>query len=198
MNKSAINQFWTWFKENSEKIAKYDKEADIPKIIDHRVQDLGGFEWEIGPGTEKEFAFVLSPGRDFQKLTLTKLIVDLAPTLAKWEFYHARPPKRSEPVVKLPVGSRNPKVFNGMNWKYVMIEYPDRKIDLVIKLPKSDIQHPNVYEAAEVIVESVIGEEYFIKIINEIELVEEFDSQFKNHESNMIFLRDHLGSVSLL
>ena len=84
----VIGAFWEWFAIYAPKLAANDPE--IVKEVDRRVSLLGEITWKIEPGESDRLAFILSAGES-ERISVTRRIVELAPTIAGWEFASTEP-----------------------------------------------------------------------------------------------------------
>jgi Cysteine-rich CPCC len=84
----VIGAFWDWFAIYASKLAANDPE--ILKVLDERVSLLGEITWTIERGEGERVGLVLSPGES-QRIAVTRRIIELAPTIAAWDFSSTEP-----------------------------------------------------------------------------------------------------------
>jgi hypothetical protein len=84
----VIGAFWDWFEIYASKLATNDLE--IVKVLDERVSLLGEITWTIERGESERLGFVLSPGKS-ERISVTRRIIELAPTIPGWDFTSTEP-----------------------------------------------------------------------------------------------------------
>jgi hypothetical protein len=84
-NDASINEFWQWFEAHSDEFITLIETGDfvaIDAMLKPRVRRLvPRANWEIGPGSNREWAFVLSPNASRERLQLTSQVISQAPEL---------------------------------------------------------------------------------------------------------------------
>ena len=105
----------------------YDRE-----VLDHFDRTVCDWDlvWEIGPGLKKENSLTISPNGDKDLLRKAKDIIDRAPNLDNWEFYYSKQPKENwHKAVLVDMALE----IDALNWKYVLLQYEDDKIEIILK-----------------------------------------------------------------
>ena len=85
MNKASIlekkiDQFWSWFVQMEGPIRSFFTEEEpvnkdlIIESMNNRVLDFGMFTWEIGPGMNQPYYFLISPNGDKERLQISRQI----------------------------------------------------------------------------------------------------------------------------
>jgi hypothetical protein len=142
--------------------------------LDERLQRLGDFAWEIGPGESQPNALVISPSGDYETLRTTRAIVSVAPAVSGWQFYPAKPARDWDYAFRLH-GERATYNFDAKNWRYILAAHPDGTYDIDITSPELvDVPESTRQEALETVVEGAIGEELRIGYVGEIRCVPSF------------------------
>ena len=105
----------------------YDRE-----VLDHFDRTVCDWDlvWEIGPGLKKENSLTISPNGDKDLLRKAKDIIDRAPNLDNWEFYYSKQPKENwHKAVLVDMALE----IDALHWKYVLLQYEDDKIEIILK-----------------------------------------------------------------
>jgi hypothetical protein len=192
VDKTKVTEFWNWFKENESKLNSDKITADLIKLLDEKISSIGFENWEIREGFEKDNMLVISPGGDVNLLVDTKYIVALSPELNDWEFYHYKPAKSWD--YKFSIEDFDAKrMLDASDWEYVLLKFPDGTYDIIIKADTLKVL-PEKYHmiAADIVLESIIGEELSLKLIKDIDFVEEFPNEYSSQNSSIKSLKNHL------
>src|SRR5215475_7133011 len=126
---SQIDDFWKWFIRESKNFNSTSSNSKFLSTIDSTISSWG-LGWEVGPGFEKEDSFTISPNGTQSLVELTNRIIERAPVLEKWEFYSWKQAKDNWNSIRIFNGMYE---FNANDWKYVLLKYPDDKIEILIK-----------------------------------------------------------------
>ncbi|HEX2846093.1 MAG TPA: hypothetical protein VHN59_06065 [Chitinophagaceae bacterium] len=190
-------QFWDWFVQNRTLFAGTEITDQSIELIDQRINILGEFAWEIGPGQLKTTSLTISPGGDRDLLPTTKEIISYAPTLPDWEFHYAKPVKEWENYFNVMVNDQKIGI-NISKWEYTLSRYDTNIYDIRIKLVDVPVtilaeKDQALYGIVEMVLESIIGEEKRLERINEIEIVKE--DVFKKQASSILHLKQHIDSL---
>jgi hypothetical protein len=167
-----IIDFWKWFTKNSDRLHSNNYDTSLLKKFDDTISswNLG---WEIGPGLTTENSLTISPNGDKELLEQTEKIINAAPALENWEFYSWKQSKENWHKVKLV--DREAEV-DAIDWTYVLLKYPDHKIEILIKadnLKSFDITTKEL--AVDLVLTNLLGEKRKIEELNFIDIVNEFD-----------------------
>ena len=196
INELQIREFWEWFSEVRHKLEDNFRNNELQAEVSQKVSSLGKYGWELGPGTEKRFSFVISPNGNADVLKETKEIINHAPLLSEWEFHAATPPKSwNEPVFKIR-GSKGEYKIDASKWEYVLFQFPDNTFDIILRAPQIiKLNEKEKYTAAHILLQGILGEEVFIVHIVDIEIVSDFDEEYKNNSTQIIQLKEHIRSL---
>jgi hypothetical protein len=176
-----ISAFWTWFGAISDKLAANVEDEDVLKALDNRVRELHpGLSWELGPGGTSTWQFVISPNLDRDLRELASTIVKKAPVLPEWQFYAARRRKDWNYHFQLQsIEGEGAKSLDASNWKFVLLEYPDETHEIVLEAQDAtSLGEDERWQAAAIVLESILGEDILLKKIDEFELVDKLEAQF--------------------
>lgn len=196
VNRQKVKEYWSWFLSNKDVLENYSVDKRIVPLIDKHISRLGDYGWEIGPGITKKYSFTISPNSNEKRLKETIEIVELAPKLKDWEFHFAKPPKEFDYKIKLPNKKHQLQIIDGSDWQYVLLQYSDGKFEILIKaLNLESFAEDIKVDAIYIMVESIIGEEKLIRFIDYIDLVEDFETEYKKSISSLKVLKTHLTSL---
>lgn len=193
---SEIKIFWDWFSKNCKKFGAEFENAELLDELDNRVNGLGAFSWEIGPGKRKDYLLVISPNGDLDLLQSTKKIVDNAIACEGWEYYYAKQPKQWDLKFAFETNERKQIEIDASQWEYVLLRYEDGMFAVIIKA--SHIRHlddTDKLTAAEIVLDGILGEELRMRTICEIDIVEEFDKSNQSKASDIKELANHLKKL---
>lgn len=191
-NPKKIDEFWNWFCGIAEVLTANVENQELLNELEKRVRDLHPkLSWEIGPGLSKLWQLVISPSliRDLREAT--REIVSAAPTLPKWEFHSAKPPKEWDYILELENDEDDLVRLNASDWTFVLLRYPDGAYEVLLK--GSDLSHlrdVERWQAAAITLESILGEDTILDRINEFELVEVFEPRFAQRQRPIQKLRE--------
>lgn len=187
-------QFWDWFVQDRTRFERHEISDQSVELIDQKINTLGNFAWEIGPGQLKSFSLTISPGGDCTLLPVTKKIISYAPSLNNWEFHYAKPIKEWEHYFNVTISGKKIGV-DISNWEYILFKSAKGTYDIQITLtdlPPAILAEKNevLYGIIEMVLDSIIGEEKRLERINEIEFVK--GRQIEKGTSSILNLRQHL------
>jgi len=188
--------FWNWFSENQNEFGKHFENQSLLKELDLRITSLGDFSWEVGPGSKKPNALVISPGGHIELLKVTKEIIDLAPDFIEWEFHHAKPPKVWDLKFSIQDENENEIEIDANDWQYVLLKYPDNKFEII--LAAAQMQHlseESKHLAAEIVLDGLLGEQKRMELIDVIDVVRQFEDNHKGKAGSIVNLLKHLDKL---
>ncbi len=192
----TVDAFWIWFRETGCQLANDFENSALLEELDEQVSKLGQFGWELGPGTNKANALVLSPDGDPELLKLTRSIIAQAPELKDWEFHHAKPPKQWDLKLSLQGSEGEPVWVDARKWRYALLKFPDDLFDIVIVAPDLSSHDESVqYAAACVVLDGVLGEERRLERIANIEVLVEAPPDLESKLSSIADLDDHMTNL---
>ena len=179
-----IEHFWSWFQQMEGPIRSFFTEEEpvnkelIIEAINNRVLDFGLFTWEIGPGKQQPYYFLISPNGDRERLQTSRKIIAAAPSISNWEMYPARPIQ--EDVLAFSVYDnlyRTCKV-DAHPWEFALNQDASQKFELVIKaLNVEHLDEDTQFEAADRVAMGLLGEALFIDQIEDTTLVTGFEEE---------------------
>lgn len=189
VNSDQIEAFWDWFLTAEAGIRAYFSEEEGPGVdknllieqINNRVLDFGHFAWEIGPGQDRDFHFLISPNGSAQLLEVSKEIMRAAPDLGRWEFYPARPPRPERLQFKLYDDYMLERNVDATNWRCVLLKKLDGTMQVLLEVNTiTHLDNDTQQLAAQMLVTNLLGEELKINRIHKIDVVNELEMM---HES---------------
>src|SRR5215467_4907668 len=130
----AIRAFWHWFDMNSAKLINLhaNREFDLlGKAVSSELNTVDKqLAWEIGPGENAAYLFTISSEGDAKLRQIAEMMIQLAPQLADWEFYSARPAREAPGKIRLP--GRDVKL-DTQSWKFAPVERTDTgRLDVIV------------------------------------------------------------------
>jgi len=191
-----INNFWTWFSDNYKAIGQDFDNEELLNELNDRVNKLGEFAWEIGPGINSVNQLVISPGGDLDLLPYTKKIVSYAKDVPDWEFHYAKPPKQWELIFEFTKNDGSQIEINASQWEYVLLKYDDGMFEIIIQTyDLQQLDKDDKLTAAEILLDGILGEEKRMIYICCIDVVEEFEHQYRNKKSDIRELNNHINGL---
>ena len=179
-----IEHFWKWFTQMEGPIRSFFTEEEpvnkelIVESMNNRVLDFGMFTWEIGPGQDRPYYFLISPNGDKERLALSRQIIHHAPELPGWEFYPARPLRAVELSFSMYDSMFRACEVDAHTWEFALEGDTKEGIEVIIKA--SDLNHldeDTQFEAADRVVMGLLGEEVFIDQVEDLVLVSDFSPE---------------------
>lgn len=119
INSDGNEQFWNWFKSNSNELQSDKYPNDTFKELDKRVYNMGLY-WEVGPGVKKENLLTISISGRRDLFDRAKNLLDNAPILDDWEFDLLKKAKTNWDKLEIP--SDNIQI-SAANWTYALLKY---------------------------------------------------------------------------
>ncbi len=188
-----LNEFWDWFRNNAGALATDAESPALLAELDRRIRNLDPrLSWEIGPGRSRSRQFVISPNLDRDLRTVTRRIVSHAPGLRDWEFHATRQPKEWDFKFELERTSDSKTIqLDASGWTFVLLQYPDGIREILLKGTRLPLLTEDEREqSAQIVLESVLGEDILIDVVDEFELVDELEPQFAKLERPIQLLRE--------
>ncbi len=174
----VLEEFWTWFADHASEFGEAFENEVLLQELDERVTGLGDFAWEVGPGNNAENAFTLSPAGNRDLLEVTRAIVDAAPEVSGWEFHSAKPAKPWNPRFELHDANGVPVEVDATDWRCVLLKYADGAHEVLIEAPNLRALTKDYQRwAAEIILDSLVGERSRLENIDEVTVVSEFSDR---------------------
>jgi hypothetical protein len=195
-NVAEINKFWTWFKSISVDLLANPTDNSLVTQLDNRVSILGHFDWEIGPWGENLYYFTISPNLNITRLELTQQMIDSAPQCEGWHFLPSKPPKVDwKGIWKMKNEVGKEILIDTNNWKYILYKFDDGTFDADIKINNIDGDEDTQNLAVDIAITGYIGEENFIRLINHINIVDQFEEDTKSNSSLLKHIKKHIERV---
>jgi hypothetical protein len=163
-----IKEFWHWFSSHDDEI--WDLCTANPRalaeMVDTRVESLGPFAWEVGPGLNRERQFALSPCGDTLLLNESRAIIARAPKLVNWEFYPAKQRRVGwVPLFELERRSGEKVRVDARAWSWLF----KRPGVLVVAAPTPFTLDDNErIDAVEIALDGFVGEEGRLTLYEEL------------------------------
>ncbi|MGG9962693.1 hypothetical protein [Ferruginibacter sp. SUN106] len=185
-----ITEFWNWFAKNSNGFDPSNFDKGLMKELDHKIVNWE-LSWEIGPGFTKEYSLTLSPNGNINLLAQTNNIIDQAPMLDAWEFYSSKQPKQNWQRAKLIDKGLE---FEATDWTYILLQYPDDKVEILVKADNLKSLDKNSKEiAVDLILTNLLGEQIKMTQLDFIDIVNDFENE--NEITEIQFLPKHLKEI---
>lgn len=192
-----IKQFWEWFSRNCQSFGVDFDNRVLLEELDNWISRLGDFSWEVGPGKVRENALIISPNGNVDLLQDTKEIVKNAKDCAGWEYYYAKPVKDWELIFDFETSEEEVVEVDASKWEYVLLQYEDGMFEIIIKVSGlRQLNESDKQVAAEVLLDGVLGEETRMQTVCAIDVVEEFDKEYREKASNIRNLPAHLKTLT--
>lgn len=189
-------KFWDWFKSISDDLLLDPTRSDLIYQIDDRVNQLGRFDWEIGPWKDDSFYFAISPNLDVMKLELTRQIIQYAPKCKRWCFLASKPPKNDwHGIWKMKSEIGKSILVNSNNWEYILYEFDNNSFDIDIKIDDID-DNININVAIDIALTGYLGEENYMTLIKNIKVVTSFDEELQSKATQLKYIKKHIESLN--
>jgi hypothetical protein len=191
----AVAAFWRWFESVAFALADDVEQRPILERLDEEVAKLGSFGWEVGPGVEADNMLVISPDGRPERLALTRRVVSMAPSIPRWEFHSAKPPR---PTMQFVMGDGfvPSNEIDARSWRYVLFKFPEGVFDIVIEqVGLNGVSDDVRYAAAGVVLDGVLGEASRLQLFREIEPVGKLTADMQTRASSIVSLATHIQSL---
>jgi hypothetical protein len=171
---TTVDAFWEWFQGVHDSFGDQFENSALISELDRRVNELGDFAWEVGPGHVAPNALAISPGGDRDRLVLAREVVMRAPHVPGWEFFAGKPAKGWMPRFTVDGPDGVAVDVDADAWRYVVRHERGSRVILVEanNLPTL----PTSYRrwAAEILLDSILGEELRLEAFDEVRVVDAF------------------------
>lgn len=190
---AQILEFWTWFSKIASSLSADIQNPSLLEELDSRLAHLNSkLSWEIGPGSSEPWQLIISPNLDTGLRQTAMDIISHAPVLEGWEFYPARRPKEWDYKFCIERTGREAELIelDATGWGFVLLEYPDGKHEVLLQannLPELDGDER--WQAAAIVLESILGEEVLMNTIDEFELLDQLEPRFAQRRQSIQGLR---------
>jgi hypothetical protein len=174
---AGIDAFWAWFGGVAGRLGARLDDEEMLAELDRRVRELSAdVSWEVGPGLSKPSQLVVSPNLDREVRPLARRIVARAPVRADWEFHAARQPRDWDYRFQLRDDSGEGPMLDASNWTFVLLRYPDGAHEVLLHPPEpAPLSDDQRWEAAAIVLESILGEDVVLDRVDDFELVDEWE-----------------------
>lgn len=179
---TKIESFWEWFMEHEAEIKEilddeiHPQRDALVRAMDNHILGFGLFTWEMGPATRNTFFLTISPNADKELLPISRAIMDHAPDLPDWTFLYAKPAKEGHLHLKLYDEDFNEHHVDALEWKFVLVPCPDKKVDVLIEAPNmAQLDFETQADAGSLVVSNLLGEVNRIQFVRRIIVVQAFD-----------------------
>jgi hypothetical protein len=158
MKQKETEEFWEWFYQNHENFGEHLENSDLLAELDERIQELGPYSWEVGPGKTEKYALTISPNGDPDLLIETKEIVANSINCADWEYHYAKPKKDWHLIFEFKSQNGNTVQVDANSWTYTLFQYEDGMFDILIKADNiSSFDDDDKMYAAEILLDGLMG-----------------------------------------
>ncbi|WP_306353661.1 hypothetical protein [Flavobacterium sp. '19STA2R22 D10 B1'] len=191
-----INEFWNWFSVNQLNLQSDKISNENISQLNREIMTMGDFNWEVREGNNAKNMLIISPGGDLNLLSSTKRIIELAPEIEDWEFYYYKPSKKWNYRLVLNEEMNVKKILDVKNWEYVLYKFSDGTFDIILKTDNlNELDENQKALIADIVLESILGEEQSLKFIKNVEFVDEFNDLDKSKKNPIKFLQEHFAEL---
>jgi hypothetical protein len=179
INTVDIENFWTWFKANSNEVQSEKYPNKSFRELDKKICEMGLF-WEVGPGIQKGNLLTISVSGCRELLDSAKNLVEKAPVLDDWEFGVLKKPKANWDKLEIPDDNI---AISAANWTYTLLRYKDGKKEILIKGESlSCFEKDKMIELAEIVLTNLIGEERMMNELDYLDVLDSGDTTYDTHD----------------
>lgn len=168
------------------------KNSTLLEELDTKIKRLDpALSWEIVPGGCEPWQLVISPNLNRDLRPRAQDIISLAPIIQGWELHSARRPKDWDYRFSLESSDGRSIQLDVSGWGFVLLRYPDGGQEVLLQgdnLPSLDDDER--WQAAAIVLESILGEEVLLDKISEFELVDELEPRFAEKRKPIQRLRE--------
>jgi hypothetical protein len=176
-----IDGFWKWFSSAARLMSGNVENRTFADELDRRMREFDPkLSWEIGPGATRLWQLVISPNLDRELREKARVIVARAPEAIGWKFHSARQPKNWNYQFEIGAADRSDLIrLDASNWTFVLLKYPNGAHEVLLR--SDDVRlltEDERWQAAAIVLESILGEELVMDKISEFELLDELEPRF--------------------
>jgi hypothetical protein len=170
---------------------------DVIFKIENLLEDFKGLSWEIGPLSENQMYFAISPNLDPELRIKASNIVSEAPYVPGWTFFDCKQQKANFESVKIHSETEGSITVNIENWEFLILAeecYKDLYIDVFIpeKIPTL-----NRNEIIEIVLINAIGEAHYIDYVYQYNLIESIDEENQSKTIDVFRLQNFFEKLAL-
>jgi hypothetical protein len=196
LSPEKISKFWDWFKTISANLRINPTDTYFINLLDREVNKLGNVDWEIGPWEENVMFLAISPNLNIDQLELTQRIVSSAPEVPGWKFLPSKPPKDWQGIWKMENEFGKSILIDASEWKYILYRFDDGTFDIDINISDFDGNKTTQYMAVDIALTGYLGEETFMNLIQEVNIVDEFSEELSGKATSLKNIRKHIERIS--
>jgi hypothetical protein len=190
-----INKFWDWFKPISDNLLDHTTNENLINLLDDQINKLGKVDWEIGPWTDSLQFLAISPNLNIDMLAFTQQVIALAPPCEGWYFLPSKPPKDWKGIWNMK-NERGAKILvDTSEWQYILYQSDDETFDIDIKTTEFDANLETQKLAVDIALTGYLGEECFMLIIRDIQIVIAFEDAVKSKATLLRNIKKHVESI---
>lgn len=168
-----IKTFWNHLIPLLREIKINPENNELIHQVDKFISDETEFDWEYGPSSKAEFYFSLSPNLREELIDDVERVIALAPTVDGWEFIAGKPRKEIVPWIMLSEHNEEIEV-DPSSWRFILYKFKDGTFDMDVKLNGLKGGLDFQYMAVNILLTNALGEMEFMKLIKNVNIVEEF------------------------
>jgi hypothetical protein len=194
-----VMQFWEWFSANCQNFGVDFDNIELLESLENWVTQLGDFSWEVGPGKVKDNMLVMSPNGDEGLIEAAKQIVSSATPCERWEYYYAKPSKENgwDLTFRFEADGEEVVDVDASSWEYTLLEYEDGMFEIIVKAPDlEELGESDKETSVEILLDGLLGEETRMQTICGIEVVVEFEEQYREKAGTIKNLPGHLRTLT--
>jgi len=198
MDHNKILAFWNWFRQISNRLSLNLKDQDLLSELDYHIQNIGYFDWEIGPYSDDIFFLAISPALDKNLLKQTKKIISMAENCPNWIFLASKPEKGWFEKWNMENEQNQTIEVDAGLWKYVLYEYENNVLEMDVFVDKIDGNQDIAYKAVDIALTNLLGEELYINLFENITVIQDVSKFDLGKSSFLSDLKEHLVKLNFL
>lgn len=200
--REKMEEFWEWFANNEKLIAEildddfHEGRKSLARNMDNFILQFGMFTWEMGPA-EGNYYLTISPNGNEELLEVSKELVSYAPVLSRWKFYASKPKKEWDLKFKVFDDWMTGHEVDASDWEYIIEQNrAASKIEIVIAAKSiAHLDKDTKLSAADVVVTSLVGEEYKILNVGSIKVVDTFETNDAENSKSIFELSRNVDQI---
>lgn len=169
-----IKSFWNHLTPLLLEINISPENNELIHRIDNFISEEAEFDWEYGPSSTADFYFCLSPNLREELIDDVERMIALAPSIDGWEFIAGKP-RKDEIVPWIMLGENDEEIeVDPSEWRFILYKFKDNTFDIDVKLDGLNGSQDFQYLVVNIFLTSALGEKEFMRLIKNINIVEEF------------------------
>lgn len=194
--KNKTDFFWNWFKDNNKELSSSIISETLINELNAQVLNLENLNWEVRKGVNQNNMLIISAGGDNNLFPIAKSIINMAPDIKDWEFYYYKPAKNWDYKLELKNYVKFDKELDVKDWEYILLKFKDNTFDIVIKAKNlNDLKKDDQYTIADIVLESILGDELSYSLIKNVRIVDEFDKDDLKNKNSIKDLANHIHKL---